>query len=144
MKIKNGIRLTSVMRNKRAVCRAFRIVTGAYQGLIRCLLLLLLLYDFNLHSVWCYPAFSLWGVGYMSGKIIRWFFSHAEEMHIFNATIGFHFTQKPHVEHNQLFWEVVRVIITQSHWQCEARPLFQWALSAFPMAACCLFVPNVV
>lgn len=45
----------------------------------------------------------------------------------FNAITGFHFAQKPQREHNQLFWKVVWVVLTQSHQQHEARPLFQWA-----------------
>lgn len=59
-------------------------------------------------------------------------------MHIFNATVALPFTQKPQVEHNQLLWEVVWVIIIQSHWQRETRSLFHWAPWAFQLAACCL------
>lgn len=34
--------------------------------------------------------------------------------HTFNAITGFHFAQKPQLEHNQLFWKVVWVILTAS------------------------------
>lgn len=69
---------------------------------------------------------------------------NVQRKHTFNVKIGFHFIQKPQVEHNQLFWKVVWVTITQSPWQHEVRPLFQWPHLAFLMAACGLLVPSTV